>query len=226
MPGWHRFCKRIVMSTIFPVPRDLAHDSEHPLARAFASFTEAAGSLERTYGQLQGQVTHLRQGLEVTNRDLATSLEENHRIRECLRRILEGLPCGVLVVEAGERISTLNPEAARLLGQSFEIGRSLAGRALQRARPGPRERRRAGISALRLEPMFFGPEFYGPVFRRPTFFRPGFSASGPPRVGRHPPRLAGANSSAQHFGFHLARYQRGQEARTRSRAHSASARPG
>ena len=104
------------MSTIFPAPRDPARDPEHPLARAFASFTEAAGSLERTYGQLQGQVAHLRQELEVTNRDLATSLEENHRIRERLRRILEGLPCGVLVVEAGARISALNPEAARLLG--------------------------------------------------------------------------------------------------------------
>ncbi len=108
------------MSTSFPTPRDPARDPEHPLARAFASFTEAAGSLERTYGQLQGQVAHLRQELEVTNRDLATSLEENHRMRERLRRILEGLPCGVLVIEAGSRISTLNPEAARLIGGTFE----------------------------------------------------------------------------------------------------------
>jgi two-component system sensor histidine kinase FlrB len=113
------------MSTIFPTPRDPARDPDHPLARAFASFTEAAGSLERTYGQLQGQVAHLRQELEVTNRDLATSLDENHRIRERLRRILEGLPCGVLVVEAGDRIATLNPEAARLLGQSFESAAAL-----------------------------------------------------------------------------------------------------
>ena len=120
MPGWHRRCNVIFMSTNFPIPRDPVRDPEHPLARAFASFTEAAGSLERTYGQLQGQVSHLRQELEVTNRDLATSLEENHRIRERLRRIVEGLPCGVLVIEAGSRISTLNPEAARLLGGSFE----------------------------------------------------------------------------------------------------------
>jgi len=95
---------------------DGAHDPNHPLARAFRSFTEAAGSLERTYGQLQGQVAHLRQELEVTNRDLARSLEENHRIRERLRRILEGLPCGVLVLAGGANISSLNPEAARLLG--------------------------------------------------------------------------------------------------------------
>ncbi len=125
------------MSTTFPVPRDPARDPEHPLARAFASFTEAAGSLERTYGQLQGQVAHLRQELEVTNRDLATSLEENHRIRERLRRILEGLPCGVLVIEAGARISTLNPEAARLVGGSFESAEALPAAlsaALDRAR--------------------------------------------------------------------------------------------
>ena len=125
------------MSANFPAPRDLARDPEHPLARAFASFTEAAGSLERTYGQLQGQVAHLRKELEVTNRDLAKSLEENHRIRERLRRILEGLPCGVLVVEGGSQIAIVNPEAARLAGGSFESVDSLpAGlsAALDRAR--------------------------------------------------------------------------------------------
>jgi nitrogen fixation/metabolism regulation signal transduction histidine kinase len=113
------------MSTSFPVNRDPARDPDNPLARAFASFTEAAGSLERTYGQLQGQVAHLRQELDVTNRDLATSLEENHRIRERLRRILEGLPCGVLVAEAGAHISILNPEAVRLLGASYESADAL-----------------------------------------------------------------------------------------------------
>jgi len=108
------------MSTSLPPPRDPARDADHPLARAFRSFTEAAGSLERTYGQLHGQVAHLRQELEVTNRNLTVSLEENRRMRERLRRILEGLPCGVLVIEAGARISALNPEAARLLGGNFE----------------------------------------------------------------------------------------------------------
>src|SRR4029077_6350882 len=137
MPGWHRHCRVLFMSSSFSTPRDPARDAEHPLARAFASFTEAAGSLERTYGQLQGQVAHLRQELEGTNRDLAISLEENHRIRERLRRILEGLPCGVLVIEGGARISILNPEAARLLGGSFESADALPATlsaALERAR--------------------------------------------------------------------------------------------
>jgi nitrogen fixation/metabolism regulation signal transduction histidine kinase len=108
------------MATSFPTPRDPGTELDHPLARAFASFSEAAGSLERTYGQLRGQVVHLRQELEVTNRDLAKSLEENHRMRERLRCIVEGLPCGVLVIEGGTRISILNPEAARLLGGAAE----------------------------------------------------------------------------------------------------------
>ena len=99
-----------------PPPRNPAPGADHPLARAFRSFTEAAGSLERTYGQLQHQVTTLRQELEVTNRSLTVSLEENRRMRERLRCIVESLPCGVLVVEGRNQISMLNPEGSRLLG--------------------------------------------------------------------------------------------------------------
>lgn len=47
------------MAASFPAPRDPVRAPDHPLARASASFSEAAGSLERTYGQLQGQVAHL-----------------------------------------------------------------------------------------------------------------------------------------------------------------------
>lgn len=99
-----------------PVSRVPVVESDHPLARAFASFSEAAGSLEQTYQHLRAQVSHLNQELEVTNRDLASSLEENRRIRERLRRIMESLPCGVLVLEAEGGVSIINPEAARLLG--------------------------------------------------------------------------------------------------------------
>jgi len=53
-------------------------------------------------------------------------VEENGRIRERLRRILEGLPCGVLVMEAGSQISILNPEAQRLLGGHESDANSLS----------------------------------------------------------------------------------------------------
>jgi two-component system sensor histidine kinase FlrB len=64
------------MSATLPIPRSPALEPDHPLARAFASFTEAAGSLERTYGQLQEQVVQLRHELEVTNRDLEHEREQ------------------------------------------------------------------------------------------------------------------------------------------------------
>jgi signal transduction histidine kinase len=113
------------MSSSFSSPHEPPPEADHALARAFRSFTEAAGSLERTYGQLQSQVARLRQELEVTNRNLSVSLEENRRIRERLRHILEGLPCGVLVAESGKRITILNPEAVRLIGAKPENLESL-----------------------------------------------------------------------------------------------------
>ena len=86
------------------------------LVQAFASFTDAAASLERSYSQLQSEVVRLRRELEESNRDLARSLEENQCVRRHLDRIVEGLPCGVLVVEEQGEISIANPEARRLLG--------------------------------------------------------------------------------------------------------------
>jgi two-component system, sensor histidine kinase FlrB len=156
MPGVAMLLQGVIhMSSNYPAPRDAARDPGRSLVRAFASFTEAAGSLERTYGQLQGQVAHLRQELEVTNRDLEISLEENHRIRERLRCILEGLPCGVLVVESESKISTLNPEAARLLGGSFELVDALPAElhaALERARRTGEEAELQSSYALREPP--------------------------------------------------------------------------
>src|SRR5690242_9609247 len=88
---------------------------ERSMVWAFICFTEAASSLERAYTQLQREVTRLRRELEVSHRELAESLEENRRVRQHLDRILENLPCGVLVVEPEGRISIANPESRRVL---------------------------------------------------------------------------------------------------------------
>lgn len=85
------------------------------LARAFATFTSAADSLERSYSHLQSEVLRLRFDLERTNRDLASSLEENARMRSFLTQVLESLPCGVLVVDRNGCLRMMNPEARRLL---------------------------------------------------------------------------------------------------------------
>lgn len=86
------------------------------LAQAFVSFREAADHLEKSYSQLKDEVRELRHDLEITNRDLSRSLEENHRTRVHLNQILEGLPCGVVVREMSGFISMANPEAQELLG--------------------------------------------------------------------------------------------------------------
>lgn len=107
-----------------PAPSWPAGDEKRSLSRAFAGFAAAAVSLERSYTQLQAEVARLRHELEDRNRRLRESLEENRGMRRHLNQILDGLPCGVLELEAGGKISLANPEARRLLG-------ALRGRAAQ-----------------------------------------------------------------------------------------------
>jgi signal transduction histidine kinase len=102
-------------SLAHPIPEPPLLD-ERSLASAFASFTEAASSLERSYAHLQSEVARLRRELEETNCDLASSLEENRRIGQRLQRILEALPCTVLVVESAGLISLINPAGRELFG--------------------------------------------------------------------------------------------------------------
>jgi PAS domain S-box-containing protein len=96
-----------------PYPKE---EGREFLLQAFRSFAEAADSLERSYGMLRSEVARLNGELAASHAGLASSLEENRRMREHLDRILEGLPCGVLVVKAKEEISLINPEGRRLLG--------------------------------------------------------------------------------------------------------------
>jgi two-component system, sensor histidine kinase FlrB len=91
------------------------------LLQAFCSFAEAAASLERSYGSLRAEVERLRRELEKTHTDLTASLEENSSMRAHLDRILESLPCGVLVIVGGE-LTRANPEARHLLGDHMKVG--------------------------------------------------------------------------------------------------------
>jgi nitrogen fixation/metabolism regulation signal transduction histidine kinase len=89
--------------------------AQENLTRAFLTFTQAAGSLERSYTQLQAEVTRLHGELQNTNSELERSLEENARMRAYLARVLENLPCGVLVLSENGKAQVINPEARRLL---------------------------------------------------------------------------------------------------------------
>ena len=50
------------------------------LAHAFRTFTQAAGSLEKSYAQLQSEVGRLRGELASANAELSRSVEENSRV--------------------------------------------------------------------------------------------------------------------------------------------------
>ena len=116
---------------------ELGCAAEPALADAFAAFTAAAGRLEFSYQQLQSEVARLREELEERNAALTSSLAENEKMRLALAKILEALPCGVVVLEDGNRVGFMNPEATRLLESTDgpagnEITRALLAR-VQRA---------------------------------------------------------------------------------------------
>jgi signal transduction histidine kinase len=89
--------------------------AQKALTRAFVSFSHVASSLEKSYEKLQSEVGRLRAELHRANFELAESLEENSRVRRYLSRTLEGLPCGVVALDAQNSIRVINPEARRLL---------------------------------------------------------------------------------------------------------------
>lgn len=91
------------------------------LADAFLTFTKAAHSLEQSYAQLQMEVSQLHQELRSANLELDSSLKENSRVRAYLSQVLESLPCGVLVINSGNRIQKINPQARILLGVASEV---------------------------------------------------------------------------------------------------------
>jgi two-component system sensor histidine kinase FlrB len=120
MPATSRALKNTEHKKEPPRLRPAASATKRTLERAFQSFAGAAESLEKSYGQLHAEVLRLRFALERTNSDLATSLEENAGMRRYLTRILENLPCGVLVVDQQGQPRMMNPEARRLLAGDGE----------------------------------------------------------------------------------------------------------
>lgn len=87
------------------------------LSDSFTEFIASANRLESSYRELQNEVARLRRELEERNRDLERSMAEAEGVRFALKRILDVLPCGVLLFDSRlGRAELANPEAKRLLG--------------------------------------------------------------------------------------------------------------
>ena len=104
------------------------------LADAFSDFSLAAGRLETSYQELQKEVAQLRAVLAARSQALRSSQAENTQVKLALRRIVDSLPCGVIVLEEQGHVSLINPEAQRLLGLAGEKIESLADTPLHRHR--------------------------------------------------------------------------------------------
>ena len=99
--------------------------SPRQLADAFSEFIAASAQLESSYRDLQQEVAHLGVELAQRNADLTRSLDENGRIRAALQQMIDSMPCGVLVLDAADRIVTINPEGRSLLGKGSAGARDL-----------------------------------------------------------------------------------------------------
>jgi len=97
------------------------------LLEAFEMFTQASTSLETAFQELQERTHRLSDELAAKNRELKKSLREKEEVQNYLTRILESLPCGVLVLDTAGEVTLCNPMAARILGQSGKV-RKKAGR--------------------------------------------------------------------------------------------------
>jgi PAS domain S-box-containing protein len=88
------------------------------LLEAFEMFTQASTSLETAFQELQERTRRLSDELAAKNRELKKSLREKEEVQNYLARILESLPCGVLVLDTAGEVTLCNPVAARILGRS------------------------------------------------------------------------------------------------------------
>lgn len=123
------------------------------LLRAFEMFTQASGSLETAFSQLEERARKLTEELEAKNLELEHSLREKEEAQNYLKTILERLPCGVLVIDSGGNAALCNPAAYELLGQTPAVSCSLGTPAGSTLTAGMRERltASAGVSDTNVE---------------------------------------------------------------------------
>ena len=109
------------------------------LKQAFASFDEAAVTLERAYQILSVRVRDLNVELELSNQALRESLSSNEQTKSHLHAILESLTSGVLVTDLDAQITTVNKAAEVMLemGRRELIGQSLSELLRDWGYPGP-----------------------------------------------------------------------------------------
>ena len=114
LPSSHEFPRKVI-----------EQPNQGELAEAFSAFISASARLEHSYRELQAEVAELSSALSERNQALNQSLSEKRRLDLTLERILEAIPCGVLVVDEEGMVRLANRHAVELLALPGEQTRSL-----------------------------------------------------------------------------------------------------
>lgn len=94
------------------VVREKASELQH----AFDLFNQVSAELTQAYEALQQRVASLTAELAVANGELRKQYLEKQALSERLTRLVNALPAGVLVIDAGGRVSEANPAAIGMFG--------------------------------------------------------------------------------------------------------------
>lgn len=97
------------------VPADPASKALE-LQRAFDVFNQVSAELTQAYEALQGRVASLTDELAVANGELRRQFEEKEALSERLSLLLNALPAGVVVLDAGACVTQANPAACAMFG--------------------------------------------------------------------------------------------------------------
>ena len=88
------------------------------LQHAFALFNQVSAELTQAYEALQARVASLTEELAIANGELRRQYQEKEALSERLSSLLDALPAGVVLLDAGARVSALNPAALAMFGAS------------------------------------------------------------------------------------------------------------
>ncbi len=88
-----------------------------PLEDAFHVFNQVSAQLATAYQALEGRVTQLNAELAAARGERVKQLAETERLANRLRRLLDALPAGVVVLDGSGAVQECNPVARELLGE-------------------------------------------------------------------------------------------------------------
>jgi two-component system sensor histidine kinase FlrB len=101
------------------LPDTAQRPSPKDLEQAFSLFNQASAQLANAYHDLEQQVARLTHELALANGELRQQYEEKEALSSRLALLLEALPGGVVVLDAGGCIVQANSGALHMLGENI-----------------------------------------------------------------------------------------------------------